>query len=95
MVAVFNGGGGHKVFGHIGEGDGELRGRGTGGARESQRWIWRASAVALHAEAEGRRIGVGGMGPWHAVDGRWGGVRAMHGATGGGVGARSAANARA
>jgi hypothetical protein len=28
--------------------------------------------VALHAEAEGRRIGVGGMGPWHAVDGRWG-----------------------
>jgi hypothetical protein len=47
MAVVFDGGGGQKVVGHVGEGDGKLQGGRATGARESRRWIWRLRAAAL------------------------------------------------
>jgi hypothetical protein len=55
MAAVFNGGGGHKVVGHVGEGHGELQGGRTAGAHTST------------LASKQRRKGEGGMGKGRGV----------------------------
>jgi hypothetical protein len=56
---------GNKVIGHVGEGDGVLRGGRTVGARENRRWICRARVAALASKH--RRKGEGGMGKGRPV----------------------------
>jgi hypothetical protein len=55
MATVFGSGGGHKAVAHVGEGDGELQAGGGGCRGEGESTMdWRAHAVALHIEVEGK-----------------------------------------
>jgi hypothetical protein len=65
MAAVFGGGGGHKVVGHVGEGDGGFGGHVwrllCGSREEREREDWGRGGVSdwAHAKREGKGVGSG------------------------------------